>query len=89
MVQIEKTVGEAIFSLDTLGCSNCTQGIEAELGRRMGIYRVELNSVAGTVRINFDPSKTTPDAIRNYLKQLCQESQGKAKIDRGSTTMKL
>jgi len=72
MSQTQRTIGEAIFSLDILGCTHCTAIMEAELRRLAGIVSVELNNVTGTLRVNFDPSKTTSEAIRYYLTELCQ-----------------
>jgi hypothetical protein len=82
MGQIQKTAGEAIFSIDILGCSHCTSIMETELRQLTGILGVELNNVAGTLRVSFDPSKTTSDAIRHYLKDLCQVAKPTTRIVR-------
>jgi copper chaperone CopZ len=82
MSQTQKSLGEAIFSLDILGCSHCTSMMETELKELVGILSVELNNVAGTLRVNFDPSETTSDAIRYHLKELCQEVKSTIEITR-------
>jgi hypothetical protein len=65
-------MGEPIFSLDIVVC---TSAMETEPRQLAGILSVELNNVAGTLRVNFDPSKTASEVICYYLKQLCQEEQ--------------
>ncbi len=82
MSQTQKTMGEAIFSLDTLGCTHCASIMKAELRQMTGVLSVELNNVAGTLRVNFDPSETTSEAIRYSLKELCGEVKPTTQVSR-------
>jgi copper chaperone CopZ len=62
-------VGNAIFSLYTLGCSSCS-GLELKLKKVPGIAEVNVNYAADIVQVKFDPSKVTIDDIRTFMKKL-------------------
>jgi len=66
-------VGNAIFSLYTLGCSSCS-GLERRLKKVPGIAEVNVNYAADSVQVRFDPSKVTSDDIRTFMKKLGQPS---------------
>ena len=60
-------VGNAIFSLYTLGCSSCS-GLERRLKKVPGIAEVTVNYAADIIQIRFDPKKVTSDDIRTFMK---------------------
>ena len=70
-------VGNAIFSLYTLGCSSCS-GLERRLKKVHGITEVTVNYAADIVQVRFDPKKVKSDDIRTLMKKL-----GKPTAQRG------
>jgi len=66
-------VGNAIFSLYTLGCSSCS-GLDRKLKKVPGIAEAYVNYVADIVEVRFDPSKIKSDEIRAFMKQLGSET---------------
>ena len=79
MKQIAKA--NAIFSLYNVGCISSAGIIEHELKQLSGIVAVNVNHVADTVSVEFDPTKIRDYSIRNYLERI---SQGQAKDKRGN-----
>jgi copper chaperone CopZ len=63
-----RPVGNAIFSLYTLGCSSGL--LERKLKKVPGIAEVNVNSVADIVEVKFDPRKIKSDEIRTFMKKL-------------------
>jgi len=62
-------VGNAIFSLYTLGRSSCS-GLERKLKKLPGITEVYVDYVADVVEVKFDPSKIKSEEIRSQMKKL-------------------
>jgi copper chaperone CopZ len=67
-------VGNAIFSLYTLGCSSCSIQLERKLKKVPGITEVSVNHVADMVEVKFDPGEITGDEIRTFMKKAGTES---------------
>ena len=63
-------VGNAIFSLYTLGCSSCSGLLERKLKKVPGLAEVNVNWVADIVEVKFDPGKIKSDEIRAFMKKL-------------------
>ena len=72
MKQIAKA--NAIFSLYNVGCIVSSGIIEHELKQLSGIVAVNVNHVADTVSVEFDPTKTSDYNIRNHLERISHES---------------
>ena len=72
MKQIQKARANAIFSLSNLHRS--TPGlIEHDLTQIVGVIDVDVNNVAGTLFVKFDPLEITSDAIKDHLKKLSHD----------------
>jgi copper chaperone CopZ len=63
-------LGNAIFSLYTLGCSSYSGLLERKLKKVPGIAEVNVNWVADIVEVKFDPGKIKSDEIRAFMKKL-------------------
>ncbi len=65
-------VGNAIFSLYTLGCSSGL--LERKLKKVPGIAEVNVNCVADIVEVRFDPGKIKSDEIQAFMKRLVSDT---------------
>jgi copper chaperone CopZ len=64
--QVQKAKASTIFSLHNLGCSSCLATIELKLKRLPGIESVDVNHIADTISVNFNPAEIAEDDIRDY-----------------------
>jgi copper chaperone CopZ len=62
--------GRAIFSLHNLGSSSCSSQVDIKLGKIRGVVEVNVNYVADTVEVQFNPAKVTAEEIRAFIKKL-------------------
>jgi copper chaperone CopZ len=69
-----KVTAEAIFSLFNLGCSSCSGIIEGRLRELHGITDANVNYVADTVIVNYDPNRLTTDDIRAFMKKVSHDA---------------
>ena len=63
-------VGTAIFSLHNLGSPSCSSQVDSQLGKIPGVAEVNVNYVADTVEVKFNPAKVTAEEIRAFIKKL-------------------
>lgn len=67
--QVQKTKANAILSLHNVGRSACSSLVERELKRLPGVVTVNVNHVADSVLVEFDPTEIGVDDIRNCMKK--------------------
>ena len=74
MKRSQESSANAIFSLSNLHCSTAPRLIEHGLTQLVGVMDVDVNNVADTFFVEFDPSEITSDVIKDYLKKLCHKT---------------
>lgn len=57
------------FRVSGMSCSACEQRIEKALARVDGIVRSAADHQAGGVRVVFDPTRTSKEAVRSCIEQ--------------------
>lgn len=57
------------FHVSAMSCSACEQRIEKALARVEGVVRSAADHGAGQVRVVFDPTRTSEQAVRSCIEQ--------------------
>ena len=74
MKQVQKAKANAIYFLYNVGFTTPAGIIERELKHLSGIVAVNVNHVADTVSVEFDPSEISDYDVRNHLERISHES---------------
>lgn len=53
----------ATFSIEGMHCNGCARTIEALVGGKSGVHKVEVSFEAGTARVLFDPKVVTEESL--------------------------
>ncbi|MYV05954.1 MULTISPECIES: heavy-metal-associated domain-containing protein [Furfurilactobacillus] len=68
-------MSKAILQLDALSCPSCMQKIQGALEKQVGVEDVKVLFNAAKVKLNFDESSVTGDALANVVRKLGYEVQ--------------
>lgn len=68
-------MSKAILQLDALSCPSCMQKIQGALEKQAGVEDVKVLFNAAKVKLNFDESAVTGDALANVVRKLGYEVQ--------------
>lgn len=61
------TMAEATFTAPDISCDHCVGRVQNAVGAVAGVEKVEANAGTKQVAVTYDPSATTPVAIRLAL----------------------
>lgn len=61
---------KAVFTMEPFTCPSCVKKIENTVGKIDGVESVKVMFNSGRVRVEFDESKTTADAVQDILVKL-------------------
>lgn len=56
-------MNEIVLNITGMSCGGCVSSVQSVLAAVPGVSRVEVDLAAGTARIQFDPARTTIDAL--------------------------
>ncbi len=55
---------KATITVEGMSCEHCVKAVKGAAGALAGVKAVEVNLAAKTVEVEYDPAKTTLDAIK-------------------------
>jgi Cu2+-exporting ATPase len=64
-----KERGTAVLEVGGLLRASSQNVVTARLGRRPGVLEVEVNPVAQTATVVFDPARTSPPQLRDWVRE--------------------
>ena len=66
---------ETSFTVPSITCSICSGRIKNELGQMEGIYGIDMDLKAQTVKVTYDPDQYQPRDIRGKIAGMGYEVQ--------------
>jgi len=78
---------EEVTFIVSMSCDGCKQKVEKNISWEKGVKDMEVNLEKKTVKINYDPKKTTEKKLKKAIENLkftCEKLQASAMIEDGN-----
>ena len=66
---MEKTTTQDTFPILGMSCAACAARVDKTLNKQPGVCQASVNYAAATVLVEYDPSQTSPEALRHAVQE--------------------
>ena len=66
---MEKTTTQDTFPILGMSCAACAARVDKTLNKQPGVCQASVNYAAATALVEYDPSQTTPEALRHAVQE--------------------
>jgi copper chaperone CopZ len=64
---MEQQAGQVTLDVRGMSCGGCAAGIERSLMRAPGVLRAQVSFASGQAFVEFDPARTSPEALAGVV----------------------
>jgi Cd2+/Zn2+-exporting ATPase len=76
--RLGESYAHRVLEVRGLDCADCASTVEKMLARRPGVLWAAVNAAAGTLEVEYDPGRLSPEALAGELRRLGYASGGEA-----------